>query len=220
MQTSGSRCSPPGEAARDCGIGACDFPRFCAARLAVVDLDATMRELQRNGIMSKSATRAADPAGGVAWPGVGIRRTGDNLTWLTSAIIPQRSTRLPAATAWGWNSRQHRRLLFVSGQVPERSDGSVPEGFEAQCEQAWRNVIAVLASRRPRRRASGQDQYVPDRPKPGRGQPRHSPQDARGKRARVHGDDRGNRRWQMVAGDRGDRCGMNASIVLESVSYG
>src|ERR1700704_7132974 len=41
---------------------------------------------------------------------------------------------------------QHRRLLFISGQVPERSDGSVPEGFEAQCEQAWRNVIAVLTS--------------------------------------------------------------------------
>ena len=41
---------------------------------------------------------------------------------------------------------QHRRLLFISGQVPERSDGSVPEGFEAQCEQAWRNVIEVLTS--------------------------------------------------------------------------
>jgi 2-iminobutanoate/2-iminopropanoate deaminase len=40
----------------------------------------------------------------------------------------------------------HRRLLFISGQVPENSDGSVPEGFEAQCEQAWRNVIAVLNS--------------------------------------------------------------------------
>jgi enamine deaminase RidA (YjgF/YER057c/UK114 family) len=41
---------------------------------------------------------------------------------------------------------QHRRLLFISGQVPEKSDGAVPEGFEAQCEQAWRNVIAVLTS--------------------------------------------------------------------------
>jgi enamine deaminase RidA (YjgF/YER057c/UK114 family) len=41
---------------------------------------------------------------------------------------------------------QHRRLLFISGQVPERSDGSVPEGFEAQCEQAWRNIIEVLAA--------------------------------------------------------------------------
>ena len=41
---------------------------------------------------------------------------------------------------------QHRRLLFISGQVPEQSDGSVPEGFDAQCEQAWRNVIEVLTS--------------------------------------------------------------------------
>ena len=41
---------------------------------------------------------------------------------------------------------QHRRLLFISGQVPEQSEGSVPDGFEAQCEQAWRNVIAVLAA--------------------------------------------------------------------------
>jgi len=41
---------------------------------------------------------------------------------------------------------QHRRLLFISGQVPEKSDGAVSEGFEAQCEQAWRNVIAVLTS--------------------------------------------------------------------------
>ena len=41
---------------------------------------------------------------------------------------------------------QHRRLLFISGQVPENSDGNVPEGFEAQCEQAWRNIIAVLTA--------------------------------------------------------------------------
>jgi 2-iminobutanoate/2-iminopropanoate deaminase len=41
---------------------------------------------------------------------------------------------------------QHRRLLFISGQVPEKSDGTVSEGFEAQCEQAWRNIIEVLNS--------------------------------------------------------------------------
>lgn len=46
----------------------------------------------------------------------------------------------------GLELSQQRRLLFISGQVPERSDGSVPEGFEAQCEQAWRNVIEVLAA--------------------------------------------------------------------------
>ena len=46
----------------------------------------------------------------------------------------------------GLELSQHRRLLFISGQVPENPDGSVPEGFEAQCEQSWRNVIAVLTS--------------------------------------------------------------------------
>src|SRR5712672_1581011 len=46
----------------------------------------------------------------------------------------------------GLEFSQHRRLLFISGQVPENSDGSVPEGFEAQCEQAWRNIIEVLAA--------------------------------------------------------------------------
>ena len=46
----------------------------------------------------------------------------------------------------GLEVNQHRRLLFVSGQVPQRSDGTVPDGFEAQCEQAWRNVIEVLAA--------------------------------------------------------------------------
>lgn len=42
----------------------------------------------------------------------------------------------------GLELEQHRRLLFVSGQVPERADGSVPEGFEAQSEQAWHNRAA------------------------------------------------------------------------------
>jgi len=46
----------------------------------------------------------------------------------------------------GLEFSQHRRLLFISGQVPENSDGSAPEGFEAQCEQAWRNIIEVLAA--------------------------------------------------------------------------
>ncbi len=46
----------------------------------------------------------------------------------------------------GLELSQHRRLLFISGQVPEKSDGTVPEGFEAQCEQAWRNIIEVLAA--------------------------------------------------------------------------
>ncbi|SMF40894.1 Enamine deaminase RidA, house cleaning of reactive enamine intermediates, YjgF/YER057c/UK114 family [Tistlia consotensis] len=38
----------------------------------------------------------------------------------------------------------HSRLLFVSGQIPVAADGRVPEGFEAQCRLAWRNVEAQL----------------------------------------------------------------------------
>lgn len=38
----------------------------------------------------------------------------------------------------------HRRLLFVSGQVPVRPDGTLPDGFAAQAEQAWANVVTVL----------------------------------------------------------------------------
>lgn len=51
-----------------------------------------------------------------------------------------------AGYCMGLEVTQHRRLLFISGQVPERTDGSVPDGFEAQCEQSWCNVIAVLAA--------------------------------------------------------------------------
>ena len=38
------------------------------------------------------------------------------------------------------------RHLFVSGQIPEDAGGRVPEGFEAQCELAWANVLGVLRS--------------------------------------------------------------------------
>lgn len=57
------------------------------------------------------------------------------------------SVHVPAGGySMGLELGQHRRLLFISGQVPATTDGSVPEGFEAQCEQAWQNVIAVLAA--------------------------------------------------------------------------
>jgi enamine deaminase RidA (YjgF/YER057c/UK114 family) len=39
-----------------------------------------------------------------------------------------------------------QRVLFVSGQIPERLDGTVPEAFEDQCHAVWDNVAAVLAS--------------------------------------------------------------------------
>ena len=42
------------------------------------------------------------------------------------------------------------RLLFISGQVPVRPDGSLPADFEGQCHAVWDNLLAVLASARMR----------------------------------------------------------------------
>jgi enamine deaminase RidA (YjgF/YER057c/UK114 family) len=39
---------------------------------------------------------------------------------------------------------EFKRVVFVSGQVPMEADGTVPEGFTAQCRLAWRNVEAQL----------------------------------------------------------------------------
>ena len=36
------------------------------------------------------------------------------------------------------------RLLFISGQIPEQLDGSIPSGFEAQARQVWSNIVAQL----------------------------------------------------------------------------
>lgn len=38
------------------------------------------------------------------------------------------------------------RWLHVAGEIGMAPDGSVPEGIEAQSDQAWRNVVAVLES--------------------------------------------------------------------------
>lgn len=36
------------------------------------------------------------------------------------------------------------RLLFLSGTPGLTSDGHLPENFEGQAEQAWKNVLALL----------------------------------------------------------------------------
>lgn len=38
------------------------------------------------------------------------------------------------------------RWLHVAGEIGMAPDGSVPDGVEAQADQAWRNVVAVLES--------------------------------------------------------------------------
>ena len=38
----------------------------------------------------------------------------------------------------------HNRILFISGQTPTVPHGAAPEGFEAQCRLAWKNIEAQL----------------------------------------------------------------------------
>lgn len=38
------------------------------------------------------------------------------------------------------------RLLFISGQIPERPGGEIPLGFLQQCEAVWDNIEANLAA--------------------------------------------------------------------------
>lgn len=38
------------------------------------------------------------------------------------------------------------RLLFISGQLGVKPDGTPAQGFEAQAEQAWHNLGAALAA--------------------------------------------------------------------------
>lgn len=49
------------------------------------------------------------------------------------------------AYAAGYQVSGPVRTVHISGQIPVRPDGSVPEGFEAQCRQVWANIDAVLA---------------------------------------------------------------------------
>lgn len=37
-----------------------------------------------------------------------------------------------------------KRLLFISGQIPQSADGAVPEDFPAQAKLVWQNVLAQL----------------------------------------------------------------------------
>lgn len=38
------------------------------------------------------------------------------------------------------------RYLFISGQIPERQDGTIPACFEEQCHVVWDNISAILSS--------------------------------------------------------------------------
>ena len=44
----------------------------------------------------------------------------------------------------GVEASANARWLHISGQVGVKPDGSLAEGAEAQMEQAWRNLFAIL----------------------------------------------------------------------------
>lgn len=46
----------------------------------------------------------------------------------------------------GVEAHEGARLLYVSGQVGAKQDGSTAPSDAAQCEQAWANVMNVLAA--------------------------------------------------------------------------
>jgi len=52
----------------------------------------------------------------------------------------------PTGTGWahGHEISNDSRILFISGQVPEASDGSVPKDFLSQCRLVWANIERQL----------------------------------------------------------------------------
>jgi enamine deaminase RidA (YjgF/YER057c/UK114 family) len=62
-----------------------------------------------------------------------------NKTYSPDSVAPPFSNYAHAVEAPG-----NARWLYVSGQLGVAQDGSVPEDFSGQAEQAFRNVIAIL----------------------------------------------------------------------------
>jgi len=44
----------------------------------------------------------------------------------------------------GAEAGPNARWLHISGQVGTNTDGSLAEGFEAQCHRVWQNTLAIL----------------------------------------------------------------------------
>lgn len=44
----------------------------------------------------------------------------------------------------GLEVKNAARLLFISGQIPELPDGTIPKDFSDQCEAVWNNVENIL----------------------------------------------------------------------------
>ncbi len=63
------------------------------------------------------------------------------------AFILHNPTSVPAPIggySLGLEAKAGARLLFISGQIPESPEGTIPPNFEAQCELVWQNIESVL----------------------------------------------------------------------------
>lgn len=59
---------------------------------------------------------------------------------------PETVKRPTSAYAMALETPPNVRMLHVSGQVPVRLDGSVPDDFATQYAQVWTNIRAILVS--------------------------------------------------------------------------
>ncbi len=63
-----------------------------------------------------------------------------NLITVNATSAPQSSGGYSQAL----DVQEARRILFISGQIPETSDGQVPTDFRSQAKVVWSNIIAQL----------------------------------------------------------------------------
>ncbi|GIE90987.1 RidA family protein [Actinoplanes regularis] len=66
----------------------------------------------------------------------------------TLSVTPIDPSSVPEASGGYHNAvsvEGAQRLLFISGQIPQTPDGSVPADPEDQCRLVWTNIEAVLA---------------------------------------------------------------------------
>jgi len=59
-------------------------------------------------------------------------------------LDPSDGPKTQGGYAQGFSVPAGTGLLFISGQIPVDTEGATPYGFEAQCRQAWRNLVTVL----------------------------------------------------------------------------
>jgi len=85
---------------------------------------------------------------------LGMLTDGPSTPTSTPSASPCSSTPIDAAdapTASGGYAQARllegaSRWLFVSGQIPETRDGTVPATFDAQAELVWKHVLAQVAA--------------------------------------------------------------------------